>query len=285
MASPDVDVCLTSYDYVFKPDILTGKVAFITGGGSGICFTIAEIFMRHQCNTVIASRKYNRLQESAKKLESATGQRCLPIQVDVRKPEEVLRSVEQALNHYGRIDILVNGAAGNFPAPASSLSFNGFKTVLEIDTVGTFNTCKAVYEKYMRDHGGVIINISATLFYRGQLFQIHASAAKAAIDSMTMTLCNEWGPQGIRVVGIAPGPIADTEGIRRLGAGMFDEEVLRNFPLQRMGTKRDVGDCAVFAASPAANYISGHTIVVDGGHWMTCDNNFSFYSKQMGAKL
>ncbi|XP_022092631.1 peroxisomal 2,4-dienoyl-CoA reductase-like [Acanthaster planci] len=278
MADSTLDACLTSYDYVFKPDILRGKVAFITGGGSGICFTVAEVFMRHQCDTVIASRNLNRLKEAAKRLETATGQRCLPLQVDVRKPEEVLRSVDQALSHYGRIDVLINGAAGNFPLPASKISFNGFKTVLDIDVMGSFNISKAVYDKYMKDHGGVIINISATLPYRGRLLQIHVNAAKAAIDSMTMTLCNEWGPQGIRVVGIAPGPIGDTEA----GAGMLGEEVLKKIPLQRIGTKREVGDCAVFAASPAASYISGSTIVMDGGHWMTYENDFGFYTKPKG---
>ncbi|XP_033630116.1 peroxisomal 2,4-dienoyl-CoA reductase-like [Asterias rubens] len=285
-SSFDFDVCMSTYNHVFQPDVLNNKVAFITGGGSGICFTIAEVFMRHQCDTVIASRNLQRVEQAAKKLEAATGRRCMPVQLDVRKPQDVLRGVDAALGHFGKIDILVNGAAGNFLAPASGLSFNGFKTVIEIDTLGTFNTSKAVYDKYMKIHGGVIINISATLAYRGQLFQVHASAAKAAIDSMTKSLCNEWGAQGIRVVGIAPGPIADTEGMRKLGGAALNEQdmdrAFRNLPLQRLGTKCDIADCAVFAVSSAASYISGHTIVVDGGCWMTDDNNMDAVIKRLG---
>ncbi|XP_022092704.1 peroxisomal 2,4-dienoyl-CoA reductase-like isoform X2 [Acanthaster planci] len=286
----EFDVCMPTYDYVFQPDVLRNKVAFITGGGSGICFTIAEVFMRHQCQTVIASRNLQRVQVAAKKLEKATGQQCLPLQLDVRKPQDVMKGVDAALGHFGKIDILINGAAGNFLVPASGLSYNGFRTVMDIDAMGTYNTSKAVYDKYMNKHGGVIMNISATLAYRGQMFQLHAAAAKAAIDSMTRTLCNEWGPQGIRVVGIAPGPIGDTEGMRRLGGGFLGKEGLdklaQNLPLQRVGTKCDIADCAVFLASPAASYISGHTVVVDGGSWMTDDNNIEAMAKRVdNAKL
>ncbi|XP_038048260.1 peroxisomal 2,4-dienoyl-CoA reductase-like isoform X2 [Patiria miniata] len=286
----DFDVCMPTYDYVFQPDVLRNKVAFITGGGSGICFTIAEVFMRHKCQTVIASRNLQRVQVAAKKLEEATGVQCLALQLDVRKPQDVMRGVDAAVDHFGQIDILVNGAAGNFLVPASGLSYNGFKTVMEIDTMGTYNTSKAVYDKYMSKHGGVIINISATLAYRGQLFQLHAAAAKAAVDSMTKTLCNEWGPQGIRVVGIAPGPIADTEGMRRLGGVSHGKQALEKrahgIPLQRYGTKREIADCAVFVASHAASYISGHTIVVDGGSWMTGDNNMEAMRRRVpDAKL
>ncbi|XP_033108711.1 peroxisomal 2,4-dienoyl-CoA reductase-like [Anneissia japonica] len=183
MAAPkeDYDVCLDKYTYIFNPSLLQGKVAFITGGGSGICFTVAEILMRHKCDTVILSRKLERVQKSSKKLEEATGQRCLAIQLDVRKPQDVLAAVDKALSYYGRIDIVVNGAAGNFLCPVESMSFNAFKTVIEIDTIGTFNVSKAVYDKYLKDHGGVIINISATLAYKGQMLQAHAGPAKAAI--------------------------------------------------------------------------------------------------------
>jgi len=119
---------------------------------------------------------------------------------------------------FGRLDVLVNGAAGNFLASASKLSSNGFKTVLEIDTIGTFNMCSAAFKVFMGKNGGVIINISATLHWNGSALQVHSSSAKAAIDAMTKVLACEWGPHGIRVVGIVPGSIEGTEGFERLGS-------------------------------------------------------------------
>ncbi|XP_065539808.1 peroxisomal 2,4-dienoyl-CoA reductase [(3E)-enoyl-CoA-producing] isoform X3 [Lathamus discolor] len=215
---PDVDgdECLREYGHLFSPDILAGQVAFITGGGSGIGFRIAEIFMRHGCRTVIASRSLQRVVEASKKLVAATGQQCLPLSIDVRQPQTIVAAVDEALKEFKRIDILVNGAAGNFLCPASALSFNAFKTVIDIDTIGTFNTSKVLFEKYFRDHGGVIVNITATLSYRGQALQVHAGTAKAAIDAMTRHLAVEWGPNNVRVNSLAPGPITGTEGYRRL---------------------------------------------------------------------
>ncbi|XP_063961534.1 peroxisomal 2,4-dienoyl-CoA reductase [(3E)-enoyl-CoA-producing]-like [Lytechinus pictus] len=283
-SSTIADKCMKAYNHVFNPSLFKGQVAFITGGGSGICFTIAEVLMRHQCSTIIASRKLERVQQAAEELSKVTGQRCLPIQMDVRKPKEVVAGVQQAMREFGKINILVNGAAGNFVCPAASMSFNAFKTVLEIDTMGTFNTSKAVFDEYMRDNGGVIINISATLAYKATVLQCHASAAKAAIDSMTKSLAVEWGPLGIRVVGIAPGPIDDTEGIRKL-AGPLAESIPKRIPLRRMGTKVDIADCAVFVASPAASYITGDTIVVDGGDWMTAPNDAEMRLESMKSLL
>ncbi|XP_062956682.1 peroxisomal 2,4-dienoyl-CoA reductase [(3E)-enoyl-CoA-producing] isoform X2 [Cynocephalus volans] len=221
MAQPPPDVaeddCLPEYRHLFCPDLLRDKVAFITGGGSGIGFRIAEIFMRHGCHTVIASRSLLRVSTAAKKLTTATGQRCLPLSIDVRAPATIMAAVDQALKDFNKIDILVNCAAGNFLCPASTLSFNAFRTVMEIDTIGTFNVSRVLYEKFFQDHGGVIVNITATLGNRGQVLQVHAGSAKAAVDAMTRHLAVEWGPQNIRVNSLAPGPISGTEGFRRLG--------------------------------------------------------------------
>ncbi|NXW68723.1 DECR2 reductase, partial [Hirundo rustica] len=138
----DGDECLPQYRHLLSPDLLEGQVAFITGGGSGIGFRIAEIFMRHGCRTVIASRSLQRVSEASKKLVAATGQQCLPLSLDVRQPQTIAAAVDEALKEFKRIDILINGAAGNFLCPASALSFNAFKTVMDIDTMGTFNTSK-----------------------------------------------------------------------------------------------------------------------------------------------
>ncbi|XP_036248108.1 peroxisomal 2,4-dienoyl-CoA reductase [(3E)-enoyl-CoA-producing] isoform X2 [Molothrus ater] len=272
----DGDECLPQYRHLLSPDLLQGQVAFITGGGSGIGFRIAEIFMRHGCRTVIASRNLQRVAEASKKLVAATGQQCLPLCIDVRQPQTIAAAVDEALQEFKRIDILINGAAGNFLCPASALSFNAFKTVIDIDTMGTFNTSKVLFEKYFRDHGGVIVNITATLSYRGQALQVHAGAAKAAIDAMTRHLAVEWGPNNIRVNSLAPGPISGTEGFRRLG-GKFAEKSnqFSVIPLQRAGNKTEIAHSALYLASPLSSYVTGTTLVVDGGSWLTSPNSFS----------
>ncbi|XP_017497165.2 peroxisomal 2,4-dienoyl-CoA reductase [(3E)-enoyl-CoA-producing] isoform X2 [Manis javanica] len=270
MAQPPPDVeeddCLLEYHYLFCPDLLRDKVAFITGGGSGIGFRIAEVFMRHGCHTVIASRSLPRVSMAARKLASATGQQCLPLSLDVRVPAAITAAVDQALKEFGKIDILVNCAAGNFLCPASVLSFNAFKTVMDIDALGTFNVS--------RDHGGVIVNITATLGTRGQVLQVHAGSAKAAVDAMTRHLAVEWGPQNIRVNSLAPGPISGTEGFRRLGGSQASTsmDVLAS-PLRRLGNKTEVAHSALYLASPLASYVTGAVLVVDGGAWLTFPND------------
>ncbi|XP_070580457.1 peroxisomal 2,4-dienoyl-CoA reductase [(3E)-enoyl-CoA-producing]-like isoform X4 [Ptychodera flava] len=263
---PDTQL-IENYQPFFREDLLKDKVALITGGATGIGFTIAEVFMRHGCDTIIASRKIEKLQKAAKALEAGTGRKCLTVVMDVRKPQEVIQGVEKMMSEFGKIDILVNNAAGNFLCPASSLSFNAFKTVIEIDTMGTFNVTKAVYDKAMQEKGGVIINISATLHYKGTALQTHAASAKAAIDAMTKVMAVEWGPQGIRINCIAPGPIDNTEGVRRL-VGEMAKEYSNAIPLGRMGTRKEVGDSALFLASNASSNITGTVIVADGGSWM-----------------
>lgn len=252
---------------VFREDIFEGKVAFVTGGGSGICHGITDALMRHGANAAIAGRKVDRLTAAAAELEKSTGKSCLVTPCDVREPEAVEAALRATLDRFGRIDIVVNGAAGNFLAPASQLSYKGFRTVMEIDTMGTFNVSRAAFDAHLRDHGGVIINVSATLHYAATPLQIHASAAKAAIDSMTKSLALEWASLGIRVNGIAPGPIDDTEGMSRLAPGDVKEYMLKTIPIGRFGRIDEIANVAVFLASDAASLLHGETVVADGGAW------------------
>uniref|UniRef100_A0A2C9L9C3 Peroxisomal 2,4-dienoyl-CoA reductase [(3E)-enoyl-CoA-producing] n=1 Tax=Biomphalaria glabrata TaxID=6526 RepID=A0A2C9L9C3_BIOGL len=284
--APD-EKCLESYVYSFRKDIIKDKVALITGGGSGICFTIAEIFMRHGCHTAIAGRNVDRLNKSARTLRETTGCRCLPIQMDVRKPQEVIAGVDTCLKEYGRIDILINGAAGNFLCPLDKMSFNAFKTVLEIDTLGTFNVSKAVYDQYFKAHGGVIINITATLHYKGTALQAHAGSAKAAIEALTKHQALEWGQQGIRILCVAPGPIDDTEGMRRLGGGIPKEILNSVIPIGRMGTRKEIGEICLFLVTDMAGLITSSTVIADGAAWLSDDNSHrrvEFFNKLM-AKM
>ena len=253
---------------VFKDDILAGKVAFVTGGGSGICRGITRAFMAHGADAAIVGRKAERLEAAAAALTAETGRTCLATPADVREPKLVEAALDRAVERFGKVDIIVNGAAGNFLCPAAALSYNGFKTVMEIDSLGTWNVTRAAFERGLQDNGGVVINISATLHYAATPLQMHASAAKAAIDSMTKSLALEWGSLGIRINAIAPGPIEDTEGMTRLAPKDMKEKLEASIPLQRFGTVDDIANAALFLASDAASYVHGEIFVVDGGAWL-----------------
>ncbi len=253
----------------FRPDLLQGKVALVTGGGSGIGYGIARAFLAHGATVAITSRNHERLAAAAETLASETGGTTMAVGADVRDAQAVERALDQVLARCGRLDIVVNGAAGNFLAPAAALSSNGFRAVLDIDTVGTYNVSRAAFDKALRDHGGNIINISATLHYGATPLQVHAASAKAAIDAMTRVLAVEWGPLGIRVNAIAPGPIEDTEGARRLAVGDIRQQLERVIPIRRFGTIQEIASVAVFLASDAASLIHGAVIVADGGAWLT----------------
>jgi len=246
----------------FKKDILKGKVALITGGATGINFGIATALGRHGASLALMGRRKEVLDKAVAQL-TKEGIKAVGIQGDVRSSETAAKVVEETVQKLGRIDILINGAAGNFLCNAEKLTLNGFKTVIEIDLIGTFNMSRAAFDA-LRKTKGSIINISATLHYHSTPWQTHASAAKAGVDSITTSLAHEWGDFGIRVNGIAPGPIADTEGLSRLAAGLKDQ-IAEVVPLHRAGTVQDIGNAAVFLCSSAASYITGDIIVVDGG--------------------
>jgi peroxisomal 2,4-dienoyl-CoA reductase len=208
--------------------------------------------MAHGANAAIAGRKLERLEATARELETETCRKCLTTACDVREPAQVEAALDRSLAELGAIDIVVNGAAGNFLAPAAQLSYNGFKTVMAIDALGTYNVSRAAFDKALRDRGGSIINVSATLHYAATPLQVHASAAKAAVDAMTRSLALEWGSLGIRVNGIAPGPIADTEGMSRLAPG--DEVTARlvaSIPIRRFGRIDEIANIDVETTSCA----------------------------------
>ena len=242
---------------------LSGRVALVTGGGTGICRGIALAFAREGADVAITSRKEEHLSGTVKELE-ALGARALAVAADVRDPDALGRAVEAAAGALGGLDVLVNGAAGNFLCKAEDLSPNGFGTVVDIDLKGTFHACRAALP-HLKKRGGVILSISATLHYGATPMQLHVSAAKAGIDALTRNLAAEWGPYGIRVVGIAPGAIEGTEGVKRLLAGELRAAFVGRNPLRRMGTVEDIANAAVFLCSGEASYVNGVTLPVDGG--------------------
>jgi peroxisomal 2,4-dienoyl-CoA reductase len=257
---------MTTSNSIFSQNLFRGRAAFITGGGTGICRGIALALAAHGADVTIVSRAAEHLDGTLRDIE-ALGARGLAVPADVRDPGAVAAAVRAAVEAFGRLDIVVNGAAGNFVCRAEDLSPNGFGTVVDIDLKGTFHVARAVLP-YLKHNGGSVINMSATLHYLGTAAQLHVSAAKAGIDALTRTLAVEWGPYGIRVNGIAPGPIADTEGVRRLLTGDKAERAARLTPLRRLGAIQDVADATLFLCSEAAGFITGVTLVVDGGQWL-----------------
>ena len=213
----------------FSRDLLKGKTALVTGGGTGICRGLALALASHGCDVAITSRKADHLEPTCRDIE-AVGVRALTVAGDVRDPTAVEQTVAATVDAFGRLDILVNGAAGNFLCLAEDLSPNGFGAVVDIDLKGTFHMCRSALP-HLKKTGGTVLNISATLHYLGTVAQLHVSAAKAGIDALTRVLAVEWGPHGIRVNGIAPGPIADTEGVRRLLVGPAKDRAEKMTPL------------------------------------------------------
>jgi peroxisomal 2,4-dienoyl-CoA reductase len=250
----------------FAPSLLSGRAALVTGGGTGICRGIALALAGAGCDVAITSRSEEHLLPAADDIRRA-GVRSVSIAGDVRKPADVDAVVARTIETFGRLDILVNGAAGNFVCLAENLSPNGFGTVVDIDLKGTFNVSRAAFA-FLKKQGGAVLNISATLQLLGTIGQSHASAAKAGIDALTRSLAAEWGPSGVRVNGLAPGPVDGTEGVRRLTTDATRQRIDQLCPLGRMATIDEVATAAVFLCSDAASFITGVTLVIDGGLWL-----------------
>jgi peroxisomal 2,4-dienoyl-CoA reductase len=246
---------------VFRKDILNDQVALVTGGGTGIGKEIARTLGEHGAKLAICSRKQEVIEATAKELHEE-GLACLAIPCDVRKPDEVEHVVQGVLKHYGRLDIVINNAAGNFPAPIAGLSYNGFKAVVDIDLLGTYNVSKAAFDAWLGEHGGNIVNISAPYERQGPALQAHVAAAKMGVDSLTRTSAVEWWSKGIRVNGIAPGATAGTEGMARFAEVPRGEGAQKT--QRRHGTTREMANCVLFLVSDASSYVSGQVFCVDG---------------------
>jgi NAD(P)-dependent dehydrogenase (short-subunit alcohol dehydrogenase family) len=237
----------------------------VFGGTTGINLGIAHAFARNGASVTVASRKPENI-ESARAQLAARGHPVLGLAADVRDPQAASAAVEASVARFGPIDVLISGAAGNFLAPAKDLSPNGFGVVVDIDLKGTFHVMRAAYP-HLRRPGGSVINITAPQGSRARRLQVHACAAKAGVDQVTRVLALEWGPEGIRVNAISPGPIDGTEGVRRLAADTPEavQEYARRVPIGRLGTLDDVGNLALFLSSPHAGFISGAIVPCDGG--------------------
>ncbi len=266
---------MSATNAVFRPDLLRGQVALVTGGGTGIGFGIAACLAVAGADIAIASRNPEHLVGPADELRRH-GTRIAAIETNVREPESVKAAVEQVAATFGRLDIMVNNAAGNFYAPSATLSPNAWRAVVETDLYGTFHGCQAAYPVMKAQGGGRIVSVSMTLHYRGWPMMAHATAAKAGVDALTRTLALEWAPERITVNAVAPGPIP-TDGVKKAftppdasAPDLFrmDEYATHAIPLGRWGTPEDIGQMVVYLASPAGAWITGAIMVVDGGSWL-----------------
>jgi NAD(P)-dependent dehydrogenase (short-subunit alcohol dehydrogenase family) len=254
----------TIMESIFRPNLLKDKVAVVTGGGSGIGLRIAERFAEHGASVVLVGRKQEKLDAAADGIR-ATGGKAETASLDVRDYAEIEKAFRKTREQLGEIDILLCGAAGNFPAPVAGMSANGFKAVIDIDLLGTFNTCRAAYP-LLRKPGASIISISANHATIPLAWQSHVCAAKAGVELLTKTLALEWGAEGIRANCITPGPTDETEGMRRLApTEAARRAVERSVPLRRYGTKDELADLALFLSSDAATFITGAVYLCDGG--------------------
>jgi peroxisomal 2,4-dienoyl-CoA reductase len=265
---------------VFRDGLLDGQVGIITGGATGIGLGISSTLAQLGMHVVLASRKPEHLQPAVDGIVAAGG-KASAVQVDVRDQERVQAMAKEVHDAHGRIDLLVNNAAGNFYAPSETLSANAWKSVIEIDLYGTFYCTQAVFPYMKAQGGGRVVSTSMTLHYRGWPLMAHATAAKAGVDALTKTLAVEWADHGIRINAIAPGPIP-TEGVRKAftpppGAPVPDffsvDKAMASYaksaiPLKRWGTPEDIGQMVAYLASPAGDWITGSIFVVDGGEWL-----------------
>ena len=247
-----------------RDDVLAGKTAFVAGGTSGINLGIAHGFGRAGAKLALISRSAEKVDAAVAELQAA-GYTASGYAADVRDYAAVDGALGAVHAAYGAIDIVVSGAAGNFVANALGMSANAFKTVVDIDLLGTFNVLRACHT-YLRKPGASLISITAGQAEQAMKGQSHVCAAKAGVNMLTKCLALEWGEDGIRVNAISPGPIAETEGMRRLAPTPEAMAAsMRNVPLGRWGRKDEIAELAVFLASDAAAYITGAIMNCDGG--------------------
>jgi len=241
------------------------KNVVVVGGTSGINRGVAEAFAAEGARVAVVSRKQAKVDDTVASLREKGAHDAQGFSADVRDHDALAAGFAALHEQWGDIDVVVSGAAGNFPVLANAMSANAFKTVIDIDLLGTFNVMHAIYP-YLRKPGASLINISAPQAVVPMMAQSHVSAAKAGVDMITRSLALEWGPEGVRVNSIIPGPIDGTEGMSRLAP---DEKlrtaVVNSVPLGRMGAPSDIAGACLFLASDLAGYVNGAILPVDGG--------------------
>lgn len=264
---------------MLRDDALKGKVIVVTGGGSGLGKAMTRYFMELGAQVAISSRDLEKLQNTAKELETETGGTCLAVQCDVRHYDQVEAMLQEVLKTYGKVDVLLNNAAGNFISPTERLSANAFDTVIDIVLKGTKN-CTLAFGKHWiatKQTTSTVLNIVTTYAFTGSAYVVPSAAAKAGVLAMTRSLAVEWAKYGIRTNAIAPGPFPTKGAWDRLLPGDLAEkfDMSKKVPLKRVGNHQELANLAAYLVSDFSAYLNGEVIVIDGGEWLKGAGEFN----------
>ena len=270
-------------DKMLRDDALKGKMIVVTGGGSGLGKAMTKYFLELGAQVAITSRDLEKLKNTAKELETETGGPCLPIQCDVRHYEEVENMLQEVLKAFGKVDILLNNAAGNFISPTERLSANAFDTVIDIVLKGTKN-CTLAFGKHWIDtkqKSSTVLNIVTTYAWTGSAYVVPSATAKAGVLAMTRSLAVEWAKYGIRTNAIAPGPFPTKGAWDRLLPGDLAEkfDMAKKVPLRRVGNHQELANLAAYLVSDFSSYINGEVVTIDGGEWLQGAGQFNLLEK------
>lgn len=264
---------------MLRDNALKGKTIVVTGGGSGLGKSMTKYFLELGAQVAITSRNLEKLQTTAKELETVTGGTCLPIQCDVRHYNEVENMLNQVIETFGKVDVLLNNAAGNFISPTERLSANAFDTVIDIVLKGTKN-CTLAFGKHWIDTkqtNTVILNIVTTYAWTGSAYVVPSATAKAGVLAMTRSLAVEWAKYGMRFNAIAPGPFPTKGAWDRLLPGDLKDkfDMAKKVPLNRVGEHQELANLAAYLVSDFSSYVNGEVITIDGGEWLKGAGQFN----------
>ena len=266
---------------MFKNDLLKNKTIIITGGGTGLGKSMATRFGELGANLVLTSRRQEVLDEAARDINDKTGAEILTVSTDIRHSDQATEMVKKAMDKFGKIDCLLNNAAGNFISPTENLSENAFRTIIDIVLVGTFN-CTQAAGKAMRDSGGgVILNIVTTYAFTGSGYVVPSACAKSGVLAMTRSLAVEWAKYGIRTNAIAPGPFPTKGAWKRLvPPGLnIEKKMMERVPLKRFGEHDELANLASYLMADESAYMNGEVITMDGGEWLKGAGQFNALEK------
>lgn len=265
---------------MFRDDAFKGKKIVVTGGGSGLGKAMACYFIELGAEVAIASRNMEKLQKTAAELEAETGGKCFAFQCDVRHYDQVEKMRDQVLEKMGKVDVLLNNAAGNFISPTERLSANAFDTIIDIVLKGTKN-CTLAFGKHwidQQEENKTILNVVTTYAWTGSAYVVPSAAAKAGVLAMTRSLAVEWAKYGMRFNAIAPGPFPTKGALDRLLPGGLKEKFdpAKKVPLKRVGEHRELANLAAYLVSDFSSYINGEIVTIDGGEWLKGAGQFNF---------